>query len=71
MKINEFVAEKMKGQERNLRWLASKLDVSYPTLYSRFRADNLQSYDLVRAAIVLNFELDELKRLIKEEESND
>ncbi|WP_310877086.1 hypothetical protein [Priestia megaterium] len=64
MKINEFVNKKMKDQQRNMSWLADKLDVSYPTLYSRFKADNLQSYDLVKAAKVLNFDLNELKDLI-------
>ncbi|MGG0308367.1 hypothetical protein ABEY43_06865 [Priestia megaterium] len=67
MKINEFVTEKMKGQERNLRWLASKLNISYPTLYSRFNANNLRADDLVKAAKYLNFDLNELKKFPEEE----
>jgi hypothetical protein len=63
MKVNEFINQKRKEQKRSMNWLAEELEVPYSTLRSRFKTDTLHAYDIINAARVLHFDLNELKQI--------
>lgn len=62
MKIADYIAQELQAQGRKKIWLANELGMKEGTLHSKINRDNLDAYDLVRIAAILNIDLNEFKK---------
>lgn len=61
--ISEFIESKLKERNMTKSELADLLDMKYKTLISKFKIHSVTAEELIRMAMILNFDLNELKWL--------
>lgn len=62
MIISKYILQILESQERPRVWLAEKIDISRQSIRYKFNNNGFTADDLVKIAIVLNIDLEELKK---------
>lgn len=65
MIIETYIEKKMEEEGRSKLWLAGKLNMNKDTFYGKLRRKSFSADELVQIGIIMDLDLNELKKLFK------
>lgn len=60
-KVGDFLLDTLEIKDRSLRWLSKNIEISYETLRSQIKGNNLRIEPMIKASIILGVDLNRLK----------
>lgn len=67
MNLGQHISDIIDSQGRDKKWVSEQIEVNYRTFLYRLENNGVTGIDLLRLGIVLNIDLEELKRMMKDE----
>jgi hypothetical protein len=67
MNISEYINQKIEEQGRQKNWIAEQLGTNYKTFCYRLKNNSLTAEELIKLSDILGFDMNELKKYLREE----